>query len=157
MGGGEENRPKHCFFFFFRGKRHDNKILKMQILLSRNFVVIAQAPSLQSANCTKDFFWTTNFPTKNAPKFSPKFLSLYSGGSEKIPRNSRQIFRNISLPKIKKKNIGAQGEQRLNIFKIAFHGKPKYQPKASWGSPLFYKAPPRWLQPPKCKLAPSKI
>ena len=29
----------------FRGKRHDNKILKVQILLSRNFVVIAQAPN----------------------------------------------------------------------------------------------------------------
>ena len=28
----------------FRGKRHDNKISKVQILLSRNFVVIAQAP-----------------------------------------------------------------------------------------------------------------
>ena len=28
----------------FRGKRHDNNILKVQILLSRNFVVIAQAP-----------------------------------------------------------------------------------------------------------------
>ena len=28
----------------FRGKQHDNKILKVQILLSRNFVVIAQAP-----------------------------------------------------------------------------------------------------------------
>ena len=27
-----------------RGKRHDNRILKVQILLSRNFVVIAQAP-----------------------------------------------------------------------------------------------------------------
>ena len=28
----------------FRGKRHDNKILKFQILLSKNFVVMAQAP-----------------------------------------------------------------------------------------------------------------
>ena len=28
----------------FRGKRHDNKILNLKILLSRNFVVIAQAP-----------------------------------------------------------------------------------------------------------------
>ena len=28
----------------FHGKRHDNKILKVKILLSRNFVVIAQAP-----------------------------------------------------------------------------------------------------------------
>ena len=26
-----------------------------------------------------------------------------------------------------------------------------------WGSPLFYKAPPRQFQPPKCKLTPSKI
>ena len=30
----------------FRGKRHNNKILKVQIMLSRNFVVIAQAPSM---------------------------------------------------------------------------------------------------------------
>ena len=29
----------------FYGKRHDNKILKVNILLSRNFVVMAQAPS----------------------------------------------------------------------------------------------------------------
>ena len=31
-------------FPIFREKRHDNKILKVQILLSRNFVVVAQAP-----------------------------------------------------------------------------------------------------------------
>ena len=30
----------------FCGKRHDNKILKVQILLSRNIVVIAQAPRI---------------------------------------------------------------------------------------------------------------
>ena len=29
---------------FFHGKRHDNEILKVQILLSRNYVVMAQAP-----------------------------------------------------------------------------------------------------------------
>ena len=29
----------------FRGKRHDNTFFKVQILLSRNFVVIAQAPT----------------------------------------------------------------------------------------------------------------
>ena len=28
----------------FHGKRHDNQILKVKILLSRNFVVMAQAP-----------------------------------------------------------------------------------------------------------------
>ena len=43
LGGREENFPK-TLFSFFRGKRHDNTILKVQILLSRNFVVIAQAP-----------------------------------------------------------------------------------------------------------------
>ena len=43
-GGREENCPKMLFFFFFHGKRHDNKILKVQIILSRNFVVMAQAP-----------------------------------------------------------------------------------------------------------------
>ena len=43
LGGREENRPKRLYF---RGKRHDNKILKVLILLSRNFVVIAQAPTL---------------------------------------------------------------------------------------------------------------
>ena len=42
---------------------------------------------LQSEFCTKDFFWATNFLTKNAPKFPPKFLSLYSVGQ----KNSRQI------------------------------------------------------------------
>ena len=33
-----------CSSLCFRGKRHDNRILKVKILLSRNFVVIAQAP-----------------------------------------------------------------------------------------------------------------
>ena len=36
---------KRCFFFFV-AKRHDNQILKVLILLSRNFVVIAEAPIL---------------------------------------------------------------------------------------------------------------
>ena len=34
----------------FRGKRHDNKLLKVQMLLSRNFVVMAQAPSMKKKN-----------------------------------------------------------------------------------------------------------
>ena len=29
----------------FHGKRHDNKILQVKILLSRKFVVMVQAPS----------------------------------------------------------------------------------------------------------------
>ena len=44
MGGREEIVQNAVF----RGKRDDNKILKVQILLSRNLVVIAQAPTLAS-------------------------------------------------------------------------------------------------------------
>ena len=41
MGQRGKSSKNPCF----RGKRHDNKILKVQILLSRSFVVIAQAPN----------------------------------------------------------------------------------------------------------------
>ena len=41
--GGEEGKIVQNAVF--RGKRHDNKILKVNILLSRNFVFMAQAPS----------------------------------------------------------------------------------------------------------------
>ena len=39
----------------FRRKRHDNKILKVQILLSRNFVVMAQAPNCACNSANKNF------------------------------------------------------------------------------------------------------
>ena len=42
MGRGAERKIVQNVIF--RGKRHDNKILKVEILLSRNFVVMAQAP-----------------------------------------------------------------------------------------------------------------
>ena len=41
-GGAERKIVQNAFF---RGKRHDNKILNVRILLSRNFVVMAQAPT----------------------------------------------------------------------------------------------------------------
>ena len=53
---------------------------------------------LQSEFCAKDFFWATKFLTKNAPKFSPKFLSLYSVGQKK----SCKIPTIFSLRKIEK-------------------------------------------------------
>ena len=40
IGGREEIDQSHCFL----GKRLDNKILKVQIRLSRNVVIIPQAP-----------------------------------------------------------------------------------------------------------------
>ena len=35
---------------FFHGKRHDNKFLKVKILLLRSFVVMAQAPTIYPPN-----------------------------------------------------------------------------------------------------------
>ena len=46
---------------------------------------IVRVARLQSEFCTKDFFRATNFLTKNAPKFSPIFLSLCSMGQKKNP------------------------------------------------------------------------
>ena len=45
-GGPRGQRGKPPKNAVFRWKRHDNKILKVFFLLSRNFVVVAQAPSL---------------------------------------------------------------------------------------------------------------
>ena len=45
LGVREENRPKTWFFV---GSATTIKILKVQILLSRNFVVIAQAPIVEA-------------------------------------------------------------------------------------------------------------
>ena len=44
-GGGQGGREENCPKRFFHGKRHDNKISKVKFLLSRNFVVMAQAPT----------------------------------------------------------------------------------------------------------------
>ena len=46
MGAEREIAQKRCFSL---GKRHDNISLKVQILLSRNFVVMAQAPKNRGA------------------------------------------------------------------------------------------------------------
>ena len=43
-GGPWGHRGKSSKNAVSRGKRHDNIIMKVRILLSRNFVVIAQAP-----------------------------------------------------------------------------------------------------------------
>ena len=43
---GAERKIVQKRLFFGGGKRHNNKNLKVQILLSRNLVVVAQAPSL---------------------------------------------------------------------------------------------------------------
>ena len=47
-GGPWGQRGKSSKNAVFRGKRHDNKILKVEILLSRYFVIIAQAPNYEN-------------------------------------------------------------------------------------------------------------
>ena len=78
LGGREENRPK---MLFLRGKHHDNKILKVQILLSRNFVVIAQAP-IENEGAFRAF--------SNPPFVPPPFAILghvQTGGDSVISPN----------------------------------------------------------------------
>ena len=71
---------------------------------------------LQSEFCTKDFFRATNFLTKNAPKFSPNFLSLCSVGqkkSRKIPSKFPTKFSKFPCEKSKKNHRRASaGAQR---------------------------------------------
>ena len=51
-GLGREAGRKIVQNAIFHGKRHDNKILKVKILLSSNFVVMAQAPKLARLGLT---------------------------------------------------------------------------------------------------------
>ena len=57
----------------FRGKRHDNQILKVQIVLSRNFVVIAQATIFLGS----DDSHTT--PPKSATWWGRSFVGMVRG------------------------------------------------------------------------------
>ena len=81
------------------------------------FTVFVKAARLQSEFCTKDFFRATSFLTKNAPKLSPKSLSLCSVGQKKSRKSPSKLPTNFSkFPCEKSKKIhrrasaGAQGE-----------------------------------------------
>ena len=77
-----------------------------------------QPEFVKVARLQKDFFRATNFLTKNAPKFSPKFLSLCSVGQKnprKIPSKFPTKFSKFPCEKSKKihqrASAGAQGEE----------------------------------------------
>ena len=64
-------------------------------------------------NCGMTFFGgATNFLTKNAPKISPKLLSLYLVGP-KNPQNAPQISRCKKLKNHRRASAGAQAEKLL--------------------------------------------
>ena len=83
------------------------------------FVRVAR---LQSEFCTKDFFRATNFLTKNAPKFSPKFLSLCSVGQKKSHKIPAKFPTKFPCAKSKKKFTDELlQERRENGFRFLSH------------------------------------
>ena len=88
----------------FRGKRHDNKILKVKFVLSRNFVVMAQAPNLvleDPAVSQTKVCLVVSFPRVETP------LACYRIGFGPPARNRGKNRKNIGndLPqKIGKRN-----------------------------------------------------
>ena len=55
----------------FHGKSHDSQILKLQILSSRIFVVIAQAPRYHMPCDTFSLIWSDSYDLLNATCLSP--------------------------------------------------------------------------------------
>ena len=94
-------------------------------LMSRNFErkgELFKVARLQNEFSTKDFFRATNFLTKNAPKFSPIFLSLCSVGqkkSRKIPSKFPTKFSKFPCEKSKKIHRRASaGAQEGRAFQM---------------------------------------
>ena len=112
-GLGREAGRKIVQNAIFHGKRHDNKILKVNILLSRNFAVMAQAPKLFSNYLC--ISWQIQIQTKIILKliFRSRYrysCSLQFGGGHAADKNDfgnnfyfiadtdteKNYFRNIS-------------------------------------------------------------
>ena len=64
--------------------------------------LIIRVARLQNEVCTKDFFRATGISHEKCSEVFPENFEPLFSGSEKIPQNSRQTSRQISLPKIKK-------------------------------------------------------
>ena len=72
---------------------------------------------------TKVFFGATNFLMKNAPKFPPKFLSLYFVGPKKSAKFPPNFPRNFPPKKQNKVTDELPEGRRENMFVKASHAK----------------------------------
>ena len=90
--------PKVSGRFAFPGARNP-RICSMS-RFGKNFPV--RVARLQNEVGTKYFFRGTNFLTKNAPKFSPNFLSLYFVGQKKSRKIPGKFPAKFPSPKSKK-------------------------------------------------------
>ena len=79
---------------------------------------------LQNEVGTKDAFPGTNFLTKNALKLSPKFSSLFFGGSNKNPAKFPPNFPQKSPPQSQQKITDELLQERREIIFCCF-GKPQ--------------------------------
>ena len=100
-----------------------NFAIQKSFLCRNQFLKVAR---LQSEFCTKEFFRATNFLTKNAPKFSPKCLSLCSVGQ----KNPRKIlsklptkFSKFPCENIKKKFTDKLLQERRENNSVKFAKK----------------------------------
>ena len=75
--GGQGGRAENCPKRFFHRKRHDNKILKVKILLSRNFVVMAQAPKWGCCHCTREGYFSKPLHTIFLPELVVQIHLVY--------------------------------------------------------------------------------
>ena len=88
-GGARAQRGKSSQKARFCGKRHDNKILKVQILLSRNFVVVTQAPECGWLEATPIIDKkVSNLSRQAFSRFFPGFLA---GRAREPPVNGRRV------------------------------------------------------------------
>ena len=97
VGAFGQRASNGCFSVGFAASQRARK--SCSNLLAVHFIRVAR---LQNEVGTKDFFRGTNFLTKNAPKFSPIFLSLYFMGRKKSRKIPAKFPTKFPSPKSKK-------------------------------------------------------
>ena len=108
---------------------------KLDNLAAIFLFIFFRVARLQNEVGTKDVFRVTNFLTKNAPKFSPNFLSLCFVGPKKSRKIPAKFPAKLPSPKSKKIHQRASaGVAKLNIFALYVGvGVSNDSPSRGWG------------------------